>query len=241
MVNKILYHNALGEVGVGHANPELIKAMIGSGGIILRQDADREIAKHLIETPEDQAAFNRDWAAFLATKQDTPRGITIRAFILALVWGKVMSEDLALGMVAAKDMGSDYIGWEIVDESQLPYHIRGNGDPAHIVCLNADCHDRYFRNCCRWSPTGVFCDMSACRELHMGVIRKVRDMMLKVLDGHYIRALSTGNAAEQTRVVTIMQTLRDIPQTFDLSAYATPETLKAAWPKMLPYPERMPV
>ena len=49
-----------------------------------------------------------------------------------------------------------------------------------------------------------------------------------------MRAVEAEDTLEQARVAARKQTLRDIPQTFDLAKYRTPATLKAAWPTDLP-------
>ena len=73
-------------------------------------------------------------------------------------------------------------------------------------------------------------DMLQARVIHMGRIRAARDEKLKTLDGPWMRANGQGNAIEAGRIEAERQRLRDIPQTLDLTAATTPETLKATWP-----------
>ena len=72
------------------------------------------------------------------------------------------------------------------------------------------------------------------RIIHMDRIRIVRDEELRRLDVEYMRANEIRDQIEKDRIATLKQTLRDIPQTFDLSIHTTPEELDAAWPTELP-------
>ena len=77
-------------------------------------------------------------------------------------------------------------------------------------------------------------NMTKARTIHMDRIRKVRDVELRKLDVVFMRAIESGDVAEQKRIGVLKQTLRDIPQTFDLSGATTPAELKALWPSGLP-------
>ena len=77
------------------------------------------------------------------------------------------------------------------------------------------------------------CDMPKAHIIHMRRVRAARDAELAKLDVPYTKALEARDALEQDRLAGLKQVLRDIPQTFDLSGYTTPETLKAAWPSEL--------
>jgi len=78
--------------------------------------------------------------------------------------------------------------------------------------------------------------MAKAREIHMNRIRAVRDEELKKLDTPYMLALERGLTAEAQAIAQQKQRLRDIPQTFDLSAAQTPEELRQMWPEELPRP-----
>lgn len=106
------------------------------------------------------------------------------------------------------------------------------------ICDEADISpDRTFRNA--WerdtspSPAPIKTDMPKARNIHMDRIRKARNAKLKQLDGPWMRAMGQGNAAEATRIEAQRQSLRDMPQTFDLTTAATPDELKALWPPEL--------
>ena len=80
-------------------------------------------------------------------------------------------------------------------------------------------------------------DMAKARGVHMDYIRIARDVMLTNLDLQWLKAIETHNVPEQLNIEAHKQTLREIPQTYDLSAFTTPSTLKAAWPAELPRPQ----
>jgi hypothetical protein len=84
--------------------------------------------------------------------------------------------------------------------------------------------DRYFREAWRIGYGIVSVDMEKARQVHMEVIRKERDKKLKALDVEQLKGVDVQGEK---------QTLRDIPQTFDLSTAQTPEELKALWPAEL--------
>lgn len=67
----------------------------------------------------------------------------------------------------------------------------------------------------------------------MDRIRKARNAELVKKDITFMRAVEAGDTSAQTTIATEKQTLRDIPQKYDLSVFKTPEELKAAWPKEL--------
>ncbi len=96
--------------------------------------------------------------------------------------------------------------------------------------------DRHFRNAWEWSdPSKVHVDLASARTLHMNNIRVVRNKELVKKDAEYMKALEAGNTSAQSTIATEKQTLRDIPQTFDITTgIDTPEKLKARWPDGLP-------
>jgi hypothetical protein len=76
-------------------------------------------------------------------------------------------------------------------------------------------------------------NMAKARGVHMDVIRVVRDAELVKLDLTSLRAQESGDTSAQSTIATEKQTLRDIPQTFDLTTN-NPVQLKAKWPSELP-------
>ena len=67
----------------------------------------------------------------------------------------------------------------------------------------------------------------------MEAIRVVRNSELAALDVPYMRAVEAGDTAAQATIAKAKKLLRDIPQTFDITA-RTPKELKARWPSELP-------
>lgn len=106
-----------------------------------------------------------------------------------------------------------------VEEADLTYHVLG---------------DRYFRDAVEDDGAVIAVNLLKAQSIHMGQIRKVRNQELASLDVLFQKALEAGDTSEQSRIAGVKQGLRDIPQTFDLSAATTPEALKALWPAELP-------
>ena len=76
--------------------------------------------------------------------------------------------------------------------------------------------------------------MPNARGEHMNTIRKARNKKLAELDVDYMRAVESGDTDAQDTIKTNKQTLRDIPQTFDLNTdNDTPEELLEKWPSEL--------
>ena len=96
--------------------------------------------------------------------------------------------------------------------------------------------DRTFRNALEDTGVAVEVNMPKARDLQMNYIRRVRNAELLRLDEDFLRALEDDDVVERQRIVGRKRILRDIPQTFDLSVYATPEELKTAWPVEIPRP-----
>jgi hypothetical protein len=123
------------------------------------------------------------------------------------------------------------------------------GIPGHVPLSCRECdetdlpdeqvqrgHSPTFRDA--WEDIGpgtpVVVNMPRARIIHMSCIRVERNAELVKLDVPFTKALETGNIPEQQRIAALKQPLRDIPQTFSLGGFRTPETLKAAWPTELP-------
>ncbi len=114
------------------------------------------------------------------------------------------------------DVPADAANVEVMDRSALPT-------------------SREFRNA--WEKPGVGApqvNMPKARMIHMTRIRRHRDVRLLELDVEYIRADESKDQVEKDRITALKQELRDLPSTFDLSIYPTPETLSASWPEVVP-------
>lgn len=107
----------------------------------------------------------------------------------------------------------DVVSWRFVGVDEMP--------------------DRTFRDA--WTDNGraISVQMEKARAIHMGRIRAARAAVLSVLDVEFSRALGQKNDAVVAEVEAKRQTLRDIPQTFDLTKADSPEALKALWPEIL--------
>lgn len=166
----------------------------------------------------DAARIEREIAGFVhppAPFIGAPEAV-IRPFVLAEARGG-LTEAQAIELLRQKDQPPGVVQTLVIEKDALP-------------------KDVYFHGAWLWSAQfgRVEVDMPKARLMHMGEIRAVRDKELAKLDGPQLAALATGNTIEQARIAAQRQILRDIPQTFDLSSFLTPETLKAAWPVTLP-------
>lgn len=100
-------------------------------------------------------------------------------------------------------------------------------DDAEITGL-----DRYFRGA--WEDSGrLGVNLPKAREIHLSHIRIARDRELRRLDTEYIKADEAGDTTRKQEIAQRKQSLRDLPETFDLSKATTPEELKALWPPEL--------
>jgi hypothetical protein len=107
---------------------------------------------------------------------------------------------------------------------------------AVVVELPADWtppDDRGFREAWKLQAESIEVDMPKARTIHMDRIRVRRNQMLDDLDKEWNRATGQRKQAEADAIEAQRQTLRDLPQTFDLNTAATPDELKAVWPDEL--------
>ena len=79
----------------------------------------------------------------------------------------------------------------------------------------------------------VVINLAKARGIHMDRIRVARNKKLVELDITFMKAVEAGDASAQSTIATEKQTLRDIPQTLDLTT-DTSDELKAKWPAELP-------
>jgi hypothetical protein len=84
--------------------------------------------------------------------------------------------------------------------------------------------DKTFRDA--WVAEGnkIGVDMEKAREVHLTRLRVRRDEKLAALD---IETMMGKDVQSEKQV------LRDLPKTFDLSVFKTPDDLKSAWPEEL--------
>ena len=78
----------------------------------------------------------------------------------------------------------------------------------------------------------IVINMSKARGIQMDKIREVRNKELAKKDIEFMKALEADDGSS-TAIAVEKQTLRDIPQTFDLTT-DTVDELKNKWPEGLP-------
>lgn len=84
-----------------------------------------------------------------------------------------------------------------------------------------------------WRHAGngrIVVDMPTARKLKMAQIRAEREGRFPPLDAEWMKAMGQGNSAVAATIEAKRQHLRELPQTVDLEAIATPETLAAFEP-----------
>ena len=136
--------------------------------------------------------------------------------------------------------GSDML--EHFDPAIHTFDALQQGILKHVPLTCWECEDtalpqdRYFRDA--WEETGsvVQVNMPNARLIHMEWIRAARDVELEKESGSRHRQPPEIEAIFTPERQLRLQVLRDIPQTFDLTIYPTPETLKEAWPLTLSRP-----
>lgn len=115
--------------------------------------------------------------------------------------------------------------------------IRAEAQSIPWQIVNADSlpERRVFRGALK-VENGVFrIDMDKARVIHMDRIRQKRNAKLADLDNLWMKAAATGKSFNGTaaQIEAQRQTLRDIPQTFDLTTAQTPDELENLWPEEL--------
>jgi len=142
------------------------------------------------------------------------------AYVEGITFGG-LSEDEALTRIYEKDKPQSALAVHIIDDTQIP--------ADHVCESSCELFDAW-----EWTDK-VIVNMPKARGVHMNVIRVVRNAELVKEDLTFMRAVEDGDTDAQATIKTKKQTLRDIPQTFDLTTdNDTPEELKAKWPAELP-------
>ena len=93
--------------------------------------------------------------------------------------------------------------------------------------------ERGFRNA--WIADGakIKTDMEKARAIHMDRIRAARNAELVKLDISQMTAISKSDTIEMTKIEAQKETLRDLPDTFDLTIAKTEGELIELWPPEL--------
>lgn len=104
----------------------------------------------------------------------------------------------------------DIVSYHEIDSSELP--------------------TRLYRNAWVYD-NGLKHDLEKARKIHMNFIRNARDKALLKQDIEFTKALESGDENKRQAVATLKQTLRDIPQNFNLEDAVNIEELKELWPE----------
>ena len=119
-------------------------------------------------------------------------------------------------------------GLSILNPPPLVIHIV---DETDLVDAQGH-HAQLFFDAWEWVDSRVEVNMPKARGVHMDKIREVRNKELAKKDIEFMKALEADDGSS-TAIAVEKQTLRDIPQTFDLTT-DIPEELKEKWPEGLP-------
>jgi hypothetical protein len=205
--------------------PVYLAAMTGAGGVIPENEVEYHVATNLLSTVgrgdqrvSDQAEFDASWADFLDARRGSPAEVAGRAYVTAITVGG-LTEDEAIQVAFDRFGPRGESARHIVEDTEWP-------TGAHPW--------RQFRDAWEWNTAAVAVNMPLARPIHMNRIRVVRNVELVKESGSQYRQPAEIEALFTAGRQRLLQTLRDIPQTFDLSVYTTPEELSAAWPIELP-------
>jgi hypothetical protein len=214
-MKRIVRVRADGSVEIGSPNQALIAMMMDEGYGWDQERIDYEIKKWV--HPPDET--------HLGALPPRPKALDVATvYVETLAHGGV-TENVAVATIAAMFRPSDTVEDHIVEQADLPaeHTLGGKG--------------LIFRAAWRWSSaSGVYIDMPEARGIQMNRIRKVRNKALADSDVNVSRAEDKGDTVLGAQERVRRQVLRDIPQTFDLASYDTPEKLKLAWPVELENP-----
>ena len=128
---------------------------------------------------------------------------------------KFETEDDAIAHVRERSVPDDATKIRVIDRSAIP-------------------EKRTFRNAWVDGTDKAVTDRSKASAIHMNRIREVRNAELAKEDINFQKAIEADDDSAKATVATKKQTLRDIPQNFDLSGASTDDELDALWPSELP-------
>jgi hypothetical protein len=222
-MHAIVHKQANGGVTISHPSPACMELLTGQGMGMSPDKVARQIENFMIPPDGDRSqTFTREFAT---------------EWVNAVSSGG-LTETQAYDLLTRRtQLRRGFTESATVDEADLPYHVTGSAD--HSIdepgaCARADCQDRYFRDALVWDdtqPNKCRCDMPTARGIHLEMIRGARNAELAALDTPFMRAVEAGDTDAQAAIAKQKQTLRDIPQTFDLTtSVRTPAQLKALWP-----------
>ena len=107
-------------------------------------------------------------------------------------------------------------------EQRLAYVTKGL--TGKWITMNAkDVPDLIFLSACYINGNTVDIDLDVVKAMRMNKIRLARNVILQKSDVILLKAIESGDSNELARIKQWRQGLRDIPQTFDMSMFDTPE------------------
>ena len=104
--------------------------------------------------------------------------------------------------------------------------ININGDVRDASSLKTP-NDRTFRGAWLFNGSVVEVDMKLARDIHRDNLRADRAPRLDALDVDYMKALEDADTAAKQGIVSVKQSLRDVPDHPSIDSAKTPEELKA--------------
>ena len=171
------------------------------------------IAAREVEIAAALKARTDRWDAMVAAKT-LEESVTAEAMLYPDVPEPIEpSNKYTIEELATKDV-PEGVDFEIVPVSEIPI-------------------DRTFRNAWKRGNGRVDIDMPKARLIHMDRIRVLRNKKLDDLDTEDKIATDANDGQRRAEIAQERQTLRDIPQNFDLSVATTPGELKALIPTEL--------
>lgn len=111
----------------------------------------------------------------------------------------------------------------------LEYHFIDDAD----VTPELNKENRMYRKAATFLNGKVVYDLDRAKAIHLDVLREMRIPKLKELDWQYQQADEQGNLSKKQEIATLKQTLRDIPQNYDLSSSKTVSELREMIPQEL--------
>ncbi|CAB4176449.1 hypothetical protein UFOVP1672_12 [uncultured Caudovirales phage] len=94
--------------------------------------------------------------------------------------------------------------------------------------------DRTYRNALTFDGEAFDHDIEKAKDIQLDLVRRARTVELGKLDVEWMKAVGQGDNKKAQEIEAKRQSLRDAPQTLDMSQVANVEELKAIWPADLP-------
>lgn len=194
--------------------------------VIVEQAVWEEIVEPEVTRQEKTGALDADGKAVyrrVIARPEVRRRVEVKPAVVRLMTDE---EYLAAQMRRGRLLPPGYSDAAVIDEADLPADLFAGDDRR----------GKLFRAAWRNIGGRIVVDMDAARALHLGRVRRVRNVALAKLDVEFSRAIASGDSGAPAVIEGVRQVLRDLPATFDLTAAKTPRDLAALWPADLPPP-----